>query len=47
MTRKEVIKPDDIEVTYSRSPSLKDVLIKDNLNDTQTTKGTTPCGKTR
>ena len=25
MTRKEAIKPDDIEVTYSRSPNLKDV----------------------
>ena len=47
MTRKEAIKPDDIEVTYSISPNLKDVLIKGNLNDTQTTKGTTPCGKTR
>ena len=46
MTRKEAIKPDDIEVTYSRSPNLKDVLIKGNLNDTPTIKGTTPCGKT-
>ena len=47
MTRKEARKPDDIEVTYSRSPNLKDVLIRGNLNDTQTTRGTTPCGKTR
>ena len=47
MTRKDAIKPDDIEVTYSRSPTLKDVLIKGTLNDTQTTKGTTPCGKPR
>ena len=47
MTRKEAIKPEYIEVTYSRSPNLKDVLITGNLNDTQTTRGTTPCGKTR
>ena len=47
MTRKDAIKPDDIEVTYSRSPNLKDVLIKGTLNDTQTTKGATPCGKPR
>ena len=47
MTRKDAIKPDDIEVTYSRSPNLKDVLINGTLNDTQTTKGTTPCGKPR
>ena len=38
MTRKEAIKPGDIEVTYSRSPNLKDVLIKGNLNDTPTTQ---------
>ena len=47
MTRKEAIKPDDIEVVYSRSPNIKDILIKGNLKDTQLPKGTTPCGKIR
>ena len=47
MTRKEAIKPDDIEVTYSRNPNIKDILIKGNLKDTQLPKGTTPCGKIR
>ena len=47
MTRKEAIKPDDIEVAYSRSPNIKDILIKGNLKDTQLPKGTTPCGKIR
>ena len=47
MTRKEAIKSDDIEVTYSRSPNLKDVLIQGNLKETTSPKGTTPCGKTR
>ena len=47
MTRKEAIKPDDIEITYSRSPNLIDVLIQGNLNQTSSPKGTTPCGKTR
>ena len=47
MTRKETIKPDDIQVTYSRSPNLKDVLIKGSLEDKQLPRGTIPCGKTR
>ena len=47
MTRKEAIKPDDIEVTYSRSPNNKDIWIKGNLKDTQLPKGTTPYGKIR
>ena len=34
MTRKEAIKPEDIQVTYSRSPNLKDILIKGTLEDT-------------
>ena len=34
MTRKEAIKPEDIEVTYSRSPNLKDILIKGSLEST-------------
>ena len=47
MTRKDAIKPEDIEVVYSRSPNIKDILIKGNLKDTQLPKGTTPCGKIR
>ena len=47
MTRKEAIKPEDIQVAYSRSPNLKDVLIKGSLEDKQQPRGTIPCGKTR
>ena len=35
MTRKEAIKPEDIQVTYSRRPNLKDILIKGTLDDKQ------------
>ena len=47
MTRKEAIKPDDIQVTYSRSPNLKDILIKGSLEDNQQPRGTMQCGKIR
>ena len=47
MTRKEAIKPEDIQVTYSRSPNLKDVLIQGSLEPTQQPRGTTPFGKPR
>ena len=47
MTRKEAIKPEDIQITYSRKPNLKDILIKGTLEDSQQTRGTTPCQKTR
>ena len=47
MTRKEAIKPEDIQVTYSRSPNLNDILIKGTLEDNQQPRGTIPCGKTR
>ena len=47
MTRKEAIKPEDIQVTYSRSPNLKDILIKGSLENTQQPRGSTPCGKPR
>ena len=47
MTRKEAIKPEDIQVTYSRSPNLKDILINGSLQDKQQCRGTIPCGKTR
>ena len=47
MTRKEAIKPGDIQVTYSRSPNLKDIVIQGSLESTQQPRGTTPCGKPR
>ena len=47
MNRKEGIKPEDIQVTYSRSPNLKDILIKGTLEDKQLLRGTWPCEKTR
>ena len=47
MTRKEEIKPEDIQVTYSRSPNLKDILIQGSLEITQQPRSTTPCGKPR
>ena len=47
MTRKEAIKPEDIQITYSRRPNLKDIPIKGTLEDSQQPRGTTPCGKTR
>ena len=47
MTRKEAVKPDDIEVTYSGSPNLKDIHIKGTLKDTQSSRGTICCGKIR
>ena len=47
MTRKEAIKPEDIQVTYFRSPTLNDILIKGSLENTQQPRCTTPCGKSR
>ena len=47
MTRKEAIKSEDIQVTYSRSPNLKDKLIKGTLNDKHLPRGTRSCGKIR
>ena len=47
MTRKEAVKPEDIKVTYSRSPNLKDILIKGSPDNTQQPRGTIPCGKSR
>ena len=47
MTRKEAAKPEDIQVTYSRRPNLKNILIKGSLENTQQPRGSTPCGKPR
>ena len=38
MTRKEAIKPEDIQVTYSRSPNIKVILMKGSLENTQQPK---------
>ena len=32
MTRKSVITPEQIQITYSRSPNLKDKLVKSNID---------------
>ena len=47
MSRKEAIKPEDIQVIYSSSPNLKDVLIEGSLETRQQPRGITPCGKPR
>ena len=47
MTRKEVIKPDDIQVSYSRSPNIKDMIIKSEIFKHQTPKLSQPCFKPR
>ena len=47
MTRKEVIKPDDIQVTYSRSPNIKDMIIKSEIFKQHTPKLSQPCFKSR
>ena len=36
MTRKPAIKPDNIQITYSRIPNLQDMLVKSSLFTTQT-----------
>ena len=47
MTRKEIIKPDDIQVTYSRSPNIKDMIIKSEIFKQHTPKLSQPCFKPR
>ena len=47
MTRKEAVKPEDIQVSYSRSPNLKVIIIKGSLDNTQQPTGTIPSGKPR
>ena len=46
LTRKQAISPDDIQVTYSRSPNLKDILVRANLTYTPTPRICQPCYKT-
>ena len=45
ITRKEAIKPEYIQITYSRSPNLKDILIKGTLEASQQPRGTTHVGR--
>ena len=47
MTRKEVIKPDDIQVTYSRSTNITDIIIKSEICKQHTPKLSQPCFKSR
>ena len=47
MIRKEVIKPDDIQVTYSRSANIKDMIIKSEIFKQHTPKLSQPCFKPR
>ena len=44
-TRKEAIRPNDIHVTYSRSSNLRDIHIKQSLQQTTQIRGCQPCGK--
>ena len=45
MTRKSAIKPEDIQVTYSRSPNIKDMIIKTEIFRQYTPKQSQPCYK--
>ena len=43
MTRKSVITPDQIQITYSRSPNLKDKLVKSNIHHNNKPNLSQPC----
>ena len=45
MTRKPAIKPDNIQITYSRSPNLKDMLVKSKVYSQPQPKLSQPCWK--
>ena len=47
MTRKPAIKPEDIQVSYNKSPSIKDMIIKAQLYKQYTPKMCQPCYKPR
>ena len=47
MTRKSAIRPEDIQVTYSRSPNIKDMIIKTGIIKQYTPKISQPCFKPR
>ena len=45
MTRKSAIKPEDIQITYSRSPNIKDMIIKTEISKQHIPKLSQPCFK--
>ena len=47
MTRKSAIRPEDIQVTYSRNPNIKDKIIKTEIFKKYTPKISQPCFKLR
>ena len=47
MTRKPAIKPEDIQVTYNKSPNIKDMIIKTQLHKQHIPKMCQPCYKPR
>ena len=47
MTRKSAIKPESIEITYSRSPKLKDKLVKTKVYSQPQPKLSQPCWQPR
>ena len=47
LTRKPAIKPEDIQVTYNKSPSIKDMIVKTQLHKQYTPKISQPCHKPR
>ena len=47
LTRKRAIKPEDIQVTYTRSPNIKDLLISADLHKYHKSRISQPCHKPR
>ena len=47
ITRKSAIRPEDIQVTYSRTPNIKDMIIKTEIIKQYTPKISQPCFKPR
>jgi hypothetical protein len=44
-TRKPAITPEDLQVTFSRSTNIRDILVKGNLNSIHKPRSCTPCMK--
>ena len=47
LTRKPAIKPEDIEITYNKSPSIRDMVVKSSLQKQPITNLSQPCYKPR
>ena len=47
LTRKPAIKPEDIQITYNKSPSIRDMIVKSSLPKQPTTNLCQPCYKPR